>query len=172
MAYTAQSEIEILDFCLKGAGKSNQVKECQKLIALRKQIEMGKGAVPRKYVRKYGGAAIQINNNRDYLAAFILRPEYSIIDIAKFIKGLSVSQKLYGAAEGETAEVVRELKVPCYFLQGRFDYMTSTKIAKKYFDEIKAPEKEFVLFEQSAHFPQFEEKEKYFKWIKEKFSDI
>ena len=48
--------------------------------------------------------------------------------------------------------------------------MTSTKIAKRYYDELEAPEKEFVLFEKSGHFPQFEENDKYAKWLIKKFA--
>lgn len=33
-------------------------------------------------------------------------------------EGLSTAQRLYGTAEGETAEAVRELQMPCCFLQG------------------------------------------------------
>lgn len=166
MAYTSESEIVILRFCLKGARQNHHRKTYKRLLSLKENIYLGRGAVPRKYVRKYGGAARQINDNRDYLAAFLFRPEYSITDVVRFFKGLGVSQRLYGTAPGQTAEAVRELQIPCFFLQGKYDYMTSTKIAKKYFDEIQAPEKEFVLFEHSAHFPQFEEKEQFLKWMK------
>lgn len=169
MAYTALSEKEGLAYCLKKAKKSHRLKDYAALLRMRDQIETGRGAVPRSYIRRYGGAARQINDNGDYLLALLLRPEYSIIDAVKFVKGLSTAQRLYGTAEGETAEAVRELQMPCYFLQGRYDHMTSTRIAKKFFDEIKAPEKEFVVFEKSAHFPQFEEKEKFMEWMCSKF---
>jgi len=44
---------------------------------------------------------------------------------------------------------------------GNYDYQTSTKAAKNYFDGITAPKKDFIAFEQSAHYPQFEKKEKF-----------
>lgn len=47
--------------------------------------------------------------------------------------------------------------------------MTTVQAAKNYFDRIEAEEKEFVIFEESAHYPQFEEKEKFYKWMCEKF---
>ncbi|WMJ90638.1 hypothetical protein [Anaerocolumna sp. MB42-C2] len=43
--------------------------------------------------------------------------------------------------------------------------MTSNKAAKNYFDLIQADKKEFVPFEQSAHYPQLEEKDKFYKWM-------
>lgn len=172
MAYTALSEKEGLRFCLEGAKKAHRQKDYDALMGIKEQIDAGKGAVPRTYIRRYGGGARLINDNRDYLSSLITRPEYSIPDAIRFVKGLSVAQKLYGTAEGETAEAVRQLSVPCYFLQGKYDYMTSTRIAKQYFEELTAPEKEFVLFEKSAHFPQFEEEEKYTEWMREKFSTL
>lgn len=169
MAYTSQSELEGLSYCLQKAKEAGQEKDYQNLLALREQLEAGKGAVPRSYIRKYGGAARLINDNRDYAMALLFRPEYSIRDAVKFIRGLSVSQRLFGTTSEQTAEAVRSLEMPCYFLQGAYDYMTSTKIAKQYFEEIQAPEKEFVLFERSAHFPQFEERDRYLEWMKGKF---
>lgn len=169
MAYTAQSEIEGVNYCLDQAKRHGRKKDYQQLLVIKEQLEKGKGAVPRKYVRRYGGAARLINDNRDYVLSVLFRPEYSAGDAVRFVKGLSVAAKLFGTAEGETAESVRSLEMPCYFLQGRYDYMTSTKIAGKYLEEIQAPEKEFVLFEKSAHFPQFEEKEKYMEWMVKKF---
>ena len=56
---------------------------------------------------------------------------------------------------------VTELHVPVYILQGRNDYITNYTLAKEYFDSLKAPKKRFITFEKSAHFPSFEEPEKF-----------
>ena len=53
-----------------------------------------------------------------------------------------------------------DFKVPIYFFHGLYDYTCSYELAKKYFDEIKAPIKGFYTFDQSAHSPLFEEPEK------------
>lgn len=45
----------------------------------------------------------------------------------------------------------------------------TVQAAKNYFDRIEAEEKEFVIFEESAHYLKFEEKEKFYKWMCEKF---
>lgn len=60
---------------------------------------------------------------------------------------------------------VTKLELPCYFVMGKYDYMTTSNEAKKYFDKIEADQKEFISFEKSAHYPQFEEKEKFYKWM-------
>jgi pimeloyl-ACP methyl ester carboxylesterase len=51
----------------------------------------------------------------------------------------------------------KELKVPVYFLQGKFDYTTSSEVVHNYYDLLKAPVKEFIWFDESAHLPNFDE---------------
>ena len=48
---------------------------------------------------------------------------------------------------------------------GKYDYMTSTNSAKAYYDNVKAPIKDFIVFEKSAHYPQFEEKIVFVDWL-------
>ena len=49
---------------------------------------------------------------------------------------------------------------------GKYDGMTSPEAAKKYLDNITGTgKKEFVLFEESAHYPQFEEEQKFCEWM-------
>jgi len=52
-------------------------------------------------------------------------------------------------------------RIPVYFFLGRHDYGVPAVVAEKYFEIIKAPKKELIWFEESAHFPCFEEAEKF-----------
>ena len=63
---------------------------------------------------------------------------------------------------------VTELKVPVYLLLGHHDYNCSWELGEKWLKQLKAPQKELVWFENSAHSPQWEEPE---LWNKE-FSRI
>jgi pimeloyl-ACP methyl ester carboxylesterase len=56
---------------------------------------------------------------------------------------------------------IRELRVPVFFIAGRRDYQTPSKVLEKYFHELQAPIKEIIWFEDSGHFPNIEEPEKY-----------
>jgi pimeloyl-ACP methyl ester carboxylesterase len=56
---------------------------------------------------------------------------------------------------------VPELKIPVYFMEGKYDYTCSYTEAKSYFLKLKTPLKGFYTFEQSAHSPLFEEPEKF-----------
>ncbi|GAA0321415.1 hypothetical protein GCM10008967_09940 [Bacillus carboniphilus] len=55
---------------------------------------------------------------------------------------------------------------------GKYDYMTSVNIAETYFHQLDAPLKEFVIFEKSAHYPQFEQEELFAEWLNKMWGDI
>ena len=72
------------------------------------------------------------------------------------------------ALEHPISEVVTELNLPVYFVMGAYDGMTSPETAEEYLQSITGEGiKEFVLFEESAHYPQFEDLRKYSKKQKE-----
>jgi pimeloyl-ACP methyl ester carboxylesterase len=50
---------------------------------------------------------------------------------------------------------------PVFFAEGRHDQLAPVEVAERYFSGLVAPAKEWVLFENSAHFPQWEEKERF-----------
>lgn len=60
----------------------------------------------------------------------------------------------------DMSQKVPELRIPVYFLEGRFDYTCAYPLAKDYFDRLSAPVKGFYTFENSAHTPLFEEPDK------------
>ncbi len=59
-----------------------------------------------------------------------------------------------------------QFEVPVYIIQGDYDYMTSQVLAKRYFDVLEAPEKEFFGFVHSAHAPNMEEPEKFIRILR------
>jgi pimeloyl-ACP methyl ester carboxylesterase len=59
------------------------------------------------------------------------------------------------------------LKVPVYFVTGRYDYNTPFALVEKYYNQVKAPAKKLIWFENSAHIPQFEEALKFNAMMKE-----
>ncbi len=118
-------------------------------------------------VRKYGGASRLINDNMDYYIGFLTNPEYNLLDVIRYIKGISATQGILLAEEKENdiTTIVNSLEIPLYVVMGKYDYMTSAKSAKAYFDSVNAPIKDFIVFEKSAHYPQFEEKIVFEDWL-------
>ncbi len=62
---------------------------------------------------------------------------------------------------------VAEWPLPVYIFQGSEDHFTDTSLAKAYFDSIKAPTKEFYLFEGNGHMASAENPNKYREIIKQ-----
>lgn len=92
----------------------------------------------------------------------------------RYSKGVAVSQDILLAelVEKNIPSIVDKLDIPTYFVMGKYDYMTSASAAQDYFDVLKAPEKEFVVFDKSAHYPQFEEKELFAEWLNKTWSEL
>jgi pimeloyl-ACP methyl ester carboxylesterase len=65
---------------------------------------------------------------------------------------------------------VTSIKVPIYFLHGKYDMVINYALTRAYFEKLQAPQKEFITFENSAHFPPFEESEKFNSWMVETLS--
>ena len=126
-------------------------------------------------VAKYGGIIYNARDTKSILRLFLkyfplTKPEYSLFDLLKIIQGNIFSTKIM-MKELLTVNLfkqVPELKVPVYILMGRHDYNWSAELAKKYFDALTAPKKEFIWFEKSAHAPNGEEPGKFNKILIEK----
>lgn len=65
-------------------------------------------------------------------------------------------------------EEVKEVEVPLYFLEGRYDYNTPFALVVEYLEVVKAPHKEIVWFEESAHMIPFEEPERFVEVLTDK----
>jgi proline iminopeptidase len=51
--------------------------------------------------------------------------------------------------------------VPVYFFLGRHDLTTPPSLAERYLGALEAPRKGIIWFEQSAHFPHWEQPERF-----------
>ncbi len=70
---------------------------------------------------------------------------------------------------GQVADQYRSEKISFEWVifQGVYDYQTSFIVAKEFYDQLKAPEKQFVTFENSAHCPIFDEPDRFNKILRE-----
>jgi len=161
------SELDSLAYTLEQARLSGNDKDAERLELLRESISQGKEMTPRSLVRKYGGAARLIDDNRDYYEGFLFGPEYNGMDVIRYLRGVSASQDalLEEERKHKITDLVKQVDLPVFFVMGQYDYMTSVNAAREYFDELRAPMKEMVVFEHSAHYPQFEEKERFAEWL-------
>ena len=54
-----------------------------------------------------------------------------------------------------------DLSVPIFFFEGRHDPYSRSSLVWAYSQTMKAPQEQFIWFENSGHFPFFEEKQKF-----------
>ena len=171
MSDTAKSELSTLEKCIVAAGSD---KDAEYLKSLESAIKSGEGIVPRNYVRKYGFGAVKINDNRDYVLGFLFGTEYNLVDAIRFYTASLKYQDalVLEALNNPISDIVTEINVPVYFVMGRYDGMTSPEVAEEYLNSLTGEgAKEFVLFNESAHYPQFEEKEAFAKWMTDTFGN-
>ena len=168
-----ESELLSLNKCIEAAEAAGKTSDAEYLKSLEASIQNGEMITPRQYVRKYGFAARKIDDNLDYLQGFLLRPEYNLSDVLRLYTAAILYQDglLQYSTDNPIEELVTEMEVPIYFVMGKYDGMTSPESAEGYLNCITSQqEKEFVLFEESAHFPQFEERALFYDWLCETFT--
>ena len=112
---------------------------------------------------KYGGS---FDISLLQLARIAARaPEYNLRDYLRLLDGMSRGggpMHRDGIMGGfNYMEEIPAIDIPVYFLIGNNDYNTPHQLVKEYFELLEAPQKELILFEQSAHTPFLAEPEKF-----------
>lgn len=100
-------------------------------------------------------------------SALMLSPEYNLSAKLNYRKNALSSSKILfpETLQVKFLEDIKEFKVPVYFIMGKYDYFTPTAMVEKFYNQLQAPKKELILFENSAHIPQLEENEKFNKTL-------
>ncbi|KZZ85770.1 alpha/beta fold hydrolase [Bacillus sp. SJS] len=90
-----------------------------------------------------------------------------MIDVIHYNYGIAYSQEILvkEVLKKPLSDLVKQFDIPTYFVMGKYDYMTSSRAARTYFNQLNAVKKEFITFNQSAHYPQLEEKEHFNEWM-------
>ncbi len=91
--------------------------------------------------------------------------EYTFMDYYRLLDGMNRG----GASlhpEGEMLGVnfpehIPALEVPVFFLVGNNDYNTPLRLVEEYYEKLEAPQKELIIFNNSAHTPFLGETEKF-----------
>jgi pimeloyl-ACP methyl ester carboxylesterase len=96
---------------------------------------------------------------------------YTLEEKIKIWRGkasLKNSSELYNQlyATDLSAEIT-QLDVPVYFFSGKYDYTVSFQLTKEFYSRLQAKRKGFYTFEQSAHSPLFEERERFLDIMKD-----
>lgn len=110
---------------------------------------------------RYGGELFGKKSFWPILWTGMRAPEYTAGNVLDVGRGASrVGELMRGAAEPLAVRVHR-VEVPVYFFLGCHDLNTPPALAVEYLDRLEAPRKGVVWFERSAHFPFWEESDRF-----------
>jgi pimeloyl-ACP methyl ester carboxylesterase len=90
-------------------------------------------------------------------------PEYTLREKVNLWRGKIFSRRsgLWNEMLGtDVTERVTALRLPAYFLHGRHDLTVAYELSRSYSQRLEAPLKGFYTFQNSAHSPMFEERDK------------
>jgi pimeloyl-ACP methyl ester carboxylesterase len=91
----------------------------------------------------------------------ILR-EYGLCGAIKYAKGLTSSLNTSLAAKNpDFMNTAKTIAVPLYLTLGKYDHVCATELGIRWFNQVEAPEKKLIIFDNSGHCPQWEESEKW-----------
>jgi proline iminopeptidase len=97
------------------------------------------------------------------VTSVVSAPEYSLSDDLGFFRGqlFSLETLVPQMMKIDLVQLGPDFRVPIFFFEGRDDPYCRPSLIWSYFYTIQAPEKEFVWFDNSGHFPFFEEQQKF-----------
>lgn len=124
--------------------------------------------IHQKYIEAFGGG---ISHDRKMLRKIMLHllmsKEYTWRDCIRFFQGQYFSMK---HLQTEMMQInlmvnINEVTIPIYFMMGKHDLTTPYELSEQLFSKLKAPEKQWIMFENSAHSPLWEEPDKFIEII-------
>lgn len=124
--------------------------------------------VQRKILKKYKGSHFKEGVMADLRNCVLRSPEMSIWELITYqSQGAEMDEKLFPQLLSlNFFEQIPKLEIPIYFFGGRHDYHVPSKLAEAYIEELEAPQKRFIWFEESGHLPIYEENEKFVSSLK------
>ncbi len=115
---------------------------------------------------KYNGAVFNPKSNPEVEKAMIRYDDYKNYDWNKgFLYSARLLEKDLFSTDFST---VKQIDIPVYFIAGRHDWNVPAVLVEKFVNNLAAPHKEIIWFENSGHGPLEEEPEKFNRTIIEK----
>lgn len=119
--------------------------------------------IERKVVFRYGG--LVHSDPKKMVRLMLEAPEYSIADCIRGfrMKSLSFSIPLMSdeLLKLDLINDVPQLEVPVFLFLGRHDHTAPPELSEEFAAALRAPHKEVIWFEESAHTPDLDEPERF-----------
>ena len=114
--------------------------------------------VARKWPQHYGGLSAYRSTSTYYFAGPLLSPDYDAAQVKAIDQGslLTLGRLLPEFVQVDYSQV-KTFPIPVVMFLGRHDYTTPTQPTVDWLAQVKAPSKQAVWFEHSAHMVPWEE---------------
>ena len=123
----------------------------------------------KNWLVKSGGFLYGQDNMNAFFLTVLGSGEYSLSNKLNLLNGIMFSTGAMWSTSMtiDLTQRVPELKVPVYFVAGRHDFNTPLSLIERYHHALKAPKKQLVVFEKSAHSPYFEEPDAFIRFMRD-----
>jgi pimeloyl-ACP methyl ester carboxylesterase len=163
-----ESERRSWAFSMKAAEAAHNetaIKELQSIApyaAPGKPILLKQAMIAHKWSDYFGGVMAYRTSQEDESHAGRLSPDYTDAEAPHIFDGNDYSEGflLAGVLNLNLSDQT-DFKCPILLFEGRHDRTVNSDVAYEWFQKVKAPRKQFVWFENSAHEPEFEEQGKF-----------
>lgn len=155
------------DYTMSEAKKQNNVKVIKKLEKIGPPPYKPEDFLMRAQCLSMLGCVFKTKPKINMGKALMSSSEYNLSTKLGYIRNALACSKILASEmlQIKFLEDIKELEVPIYFIMGKYDYHTPTVVVEKFYNQLQAPKKDFILFENSAHVPQLEENEKFNKTL-------
>lgn len=124
----------------------------------------------RKFVNLYGGGTTREITGMWPLVKIVLNSGiYTLGEKLNFMNAsmFSLENMWLDVINTNLFNEIDSMRIPVYIFHGVHDYTTPYPLAKEFYQQLKAPQKGFFSFDNSAHSPVMEEPEKFNSTLRE-----
>jgi len=155
--YAAEEAVRLANAASK-TDEAKKIEEQFQLVISSQELNMREFMKLRQLTGKYlpngDNAQFSVSLFSPYMTFSDLR--WFLSPIFSFDKLIKTQDKLYDTLSSESGLSMydyTQFEVPVVIIAGDCDWITPYSIARDYFDDISAPEKEFILIENAGHIP-------------------
>lgn len=163
-AHTAREEEAIHDWVVAQARRDGNHRALRRLERLGPaasgQLTLEDLSVRLRWVNHYGGGVMhRPGAMRELVGVLLRRPEYTTWEKLRYLRAeaFSLAHLYHELAGVDLFTEIPALEIPVVLVHGRHDHQVPMAVARDYFDALDAPDKTFVIFDQAAHSPLFED---------------
>jgi pimeloyl-ACP methyl ester carboxylesterase len=139
-------------------GKHKLVRKLNRIDRDSYYVDYDQVRAQRNVLFKTGGVMVRRSTKREMLMAMLRSPDYGLVDLWRTARNATkLGRRLYPQmALTNLFDLVDELRMPVYFIEGRQDRQVSPQLAHDYLQRLRAPLKKLMWVEDAGHFFDFE----------------